>query len=69
MAAKGPRTCYRPKEPPGKSLSLTWLAKRVLFAASVRSGKSESDVVEHLLRLHGGKVGPEDFAPIEESAA
>lgn len=65
---KGPRTCYRPKEPPGKSVSLTWLAKRALSAAAQRTGQSESDVVEHLIRLHVGGVQPEEFAPAESAA-
>lgn len=66
---KGPATRYRPKAPPGKSVSLTDLAKRALAAAAVRAVASESDVVEHLIRLHAGGVTPEELAPIRETAA
>ena len=54
---------------PGKSVALTALGKRILSAAADRVGGSESDIVEHLLRLHGGEVTPEEFAPIENDAA
>ena len=53
---KGPRCAYRPKEPPPVSVSLTALGKAILRGAATRTGYSQSDVVESLLRLHGGRL-------------
>ena len=50
---RGPRTNFRPKSAPPVSVSLTDLAKRILQAAAVRTGLSQSDVIETLLRRHG----------------
>ncbi len=58
-AAKGPQTDYRPKEAPGVSLMLTKLGKDILKAASNRTKKSKSDVVERLLREHGAELTAE----------
>lgn len=57
----GPRTPYRPKNPPNASVSLTKLAKRILEAASRRCGESKSDIVEHLIRTQAGKLSHADF--------
>lgn len=62
----GPRSPYGPKHAPGRSHSLTLLAKRILDAATERTGVSESNVVEHLVRLYAGGLTAEEFAPIEE---
>jgi hypothetical protein len=62
---KGPRRIYAPKAAPPESCLLTDLAKRILHAADERTGAGKSNVVEHLLRLYGGSVTPEDFAPID----
>ncbi|HET9011663.1 MAG TPA: hypothetical protein VFN38_07585 [Gemmatimonadaceae bacterium] len=53
---RGPRTLYRPKDTPAVSVSLTRLGKDILRAAAARLSCSMSDVVETLLREHGGRV-------------
>jgi hypothetical protein len=45
---------------------MTDFAKRILTAARERCGQSQSNIVEHLVRLHGGALAPEDFGPIED---
>lgn len=62
--AKGPRTVYGPKVSPPESCLLTELGKRILAGADERTGVGKSNVVEHLLRLYGGSVTAEDFAPL-----
>lgn len=47
---------YRPKIMPSESVMLTALGRRILKAAAKRTGKSKSDVVEHLLRTCGAAV-------------
>lgn len=64
---KGRHTLYGPKDPPNRSYTLTDLAKRIAAAAADRTGASESNIVEHLLRLHGGQVTAEELAPLPES--
>lgn len=69
-SAKGPASIYRPKDPPNVTVSLSSLGKRILEAADERTGAGKSNVVEHLLRLHGGSISAEEFAPLaDESAA
>ena len=50
---RGPRAQYRPKEYPPVSALLTKMGRSILRATSKRTGMSQSDVVEALLRLHG----------------
>lgn len=57
----GPRTPFGPKDLPNKSHSLTKLGKKILASAAKRTGQSESNVVEWLIRRHGGEVKSEDF--------
>lgn len=52
---KGPATRYRPKDG-GVSVSLSRIGKDILKASSERSGQSQSDVVEELLRRFGDDV-------------
>lgn len=59
----GPARClYRPKHLPPITVGLTRLGKRILRAAARRTDHSQSEVVEHLLRLHGGSVRMPDEA-------
>ena len=51
----GRKAYYRPKARQ-KSIMLTTLGDRVLKSASKRTRKSESDVLERLLREHGAGV-------------
>lgn len=67
MAKIGPRTIYGPKDLPGRSHSLTKLAKDILDAAAERCNVSESNIVEHLARRFAGQLTPEEFAPLDES--
>lgn len=64
-ARRGTKTPYGPKHPPHRNHLLTKLAKRILAAATERTGASESNVVEHLVRLYGGSVTAEEFAPVD----
>lgn len=59
--SKGPRSPFGPSDPPNTSLSLTRFAKDVLEAAEQRTGRPRSNVIDLLLRKHGGTVSPEDF--------
>jgi DNA-directed RNA polymerase specialized sigma24 family protein len=52
---RGPRTQFRPKDARA-SLWLSTVAKRQWKAARRRTGESASDVVEMLLRQHGGAL-------------
>lgn len=63
--SKGPRSPFGPSEPPNTSLSLTKFAKDVLAAAEERTGRPRSNVIDLLLRKHGGTVAPEDFGSDE----
>lgn len=65
-AQTGPRPVYAPKQMPAESCLLTELGKRILAAAAERTGAGKSNVVEHLLRKHGGSVTAADFAPLDE---
>lgn len=47
---------YRNKSYPAVSVTLTALAKRILQAATRRTGETASNVVEQLLRDHGAGV-------------
>lgn len=58
----GPRTPFGPKDLPNRSHSLTKLGKDILTAAAERAGQSESNIVELLIRQHGGNVQSGDFA-------
>ena len=53
---RGPKSEFGPKEKPTVSVSLTALAKRILAAARRRKRTSASNVVEELLRKHGGTI-------------
>ena len=55
------RTIYGGKDPKPRSFTLTPLAHQILDAAQARAGTSASNVVEHLLRRHGGEVTAADF--------
>lgn len=65
MATRGPRAIYRPKDPPPESALLTPLGKRILRAATDRCGTNKSNVIETLLRLHGGELTADLFRPFE----
>ena len=52
----GPRSFYRPKDAPAKTMMLTKLGKEILREAHKRTGESEADIVEWLLRKHGREV-------------
>lgn len=51
----GRRSYYRPKYK-GKTVMLTQLGWRILESTADRSAKSESDVVENLLRRYAAEV-------------
>lgn len=61
----GPKSIYGPKEAPPRTHLHTRLAKRILAAASARCQTAESTIVEHLVRLYGGTLRPEEFAPLD----
>lgn len=67
-ARRGTKTPYWPKDPPTRSHLLTEFAKRVLDAASKRTKASESNVVEHLVRLHAGQLTADEFAPVADQS-
>lgn len=58
---RGRPAYYRPKERPSRSVMLTMLGQKILDAAAARTGKTTSDIVEHLLRTHGGDLKKTDF--------
>lgn len=66
--SKGPASVYRPKDPPNVTVSLSKLGKQILRAADARTGAGQSNVIEHLLRIHGGSVTKEELAPVAEDA-
>lgn len=63
----GPKTPFGPKDLPNRSHSLTKLAKQIEDAAAERAGTSASNVVELLLRKHGGELSADDFAELPDS--
>lgn len=66
MKRKGqPRSVYTPKSGPPRTVLLTALAQRALDAAAERAGDSVSNVVEHLVRVHGPAVTAEAFVARE----
>jgi hypothetical protein len=65
----GRRSIYGPKVVPNRSHSLTDLAIRIATAAARRTGATESNIVEHLLRLYGGRITREEMAPLPEDDA
>lgn len=58
---RGPKSVFRPKSMPPACVTLTPLGKRILQAASERTGQSRSDIVELLLRKYGSSVEFEEF--------
>lgn len=63
---RGPQTVYGPKASPSESCLLTELGKDILHAAAARTGAGKSNVIEHLLRMHGAAVTAEQFAPVTD---
>lgn len=57
----GPRTPFGPKHLPNRSHSLTRFGKEILRSAAKRTGTSESNVVELLVRKFGGTVEADDI--------
>lgn len=59
---KGRASPFGPKHHPPKSFTLTKLAKDIVGRAARRAKTSESNVVDLLVRRHGGEVQATDFA-------
>lgn len=62
----GPRSPYDKTNAQPRTVLLSPLAAAILDAANTRANGSASNVIDHLLRLHGGRVTAADLAPVTE---